>query len=46
MGHSSAQRVYSVYGKWMNDNNVDHMSILNANFGGNAPQMPQAVNQK
>ncbi|ELY4638945.1 site-specific integrase, partial [Cronobacter sakazakii] len=46
MGHNSAQMVYSVYGKWMNDNNVDQMSILNANFGGNAPQMPQAVNQK
>ncbi|NCH45435.1 tyrosine-type recombinase/integrase [Cronobacter malonaticus] len=46
MGHNSAQMVYSVYGKWMNDNNVDQMSILNANFGGNAPQMPQAVYQK
>lgn len=46
MGHNSSQMVYSVYGKWMSDNNVDQMSILNANFGGNASQMPQAVNQQ
>jgi len=43
MGHTSAQMVYSVYGKWMSDNNHDQLSILNANFGGNAPHMPQAI---
>lgn len=42
MGHSSAQMLYTVYGKWMSDNNQDQLSILNANFKSNAPQMPQA----
>lgn len=45
MGHTSAQMVYSVYGKWMADNNTNQMAILNANFGGNAPLMPHAINQ-
>lgn len=45
MGHTSAQMVYNVYGKWMTDNNGNQMDILNANFGGNAPLMPQAQNQ-
>lgn len=40
MGHTSAQMVYSVYGKWMTDNNDNQLAILNANFGGAAPQMP------
>lgn len=43
MGHTSAQMVYSVYGKWMSDNNHDQLSILNASFGENAPHMPQAI---
>lgn len=45
MGHTSAQMVYSVYGKWMTDNNDNQLAILNANFGGNAPQMPHAQNE-
>ncbi|NDJ59392.1 site-specific integrase [Enterobacteriaceae bacterium 4M9] len=45
MGHTSAQMVYSVYGKWMTDNNANQIDILNANFGGNAPLMPHAQNQ-
>ncbi|WPS00480.1 site-specific integrase [Klebsiella aerogenes] len=45
MGHTSAQMVYNVYGKWMTDNNSNQMAILNANFGGFAPSMPQALNQ-
>lgn len=45
MGHTSAQMVYSVYGKWMTDNNTNQMEILNANFGGNAPLMPHAINK-
>ncbi|MEL0569355.1 MULTISPECIES: tyrosine-type recombinase/integrase [Citrobacter freundii complex] len=45
MGHTSAQMVYSVYGKWMADNNDNQLAILNANFGGNAPQMPHAQNE-
>jgi integrase len=45
MGHTSAQMVYSVYGKWMSDNNSNQLDILNANFGGDAPLMPHAQNQ-
>ena len=45
MGHTSAQMVYQVYGKWMSDNNANQLAILNANFGGNAPSMPHAQNQ-
>lgn len=45
MGHTSAQMVYSVYGKWMADNNANQMAIMNANFGGDAPLMPHASNQ-
>ncbi|KHM35831.1 hypothetical protein KV34_06620 [Klebsiella aerogenes] len=37
--------VYSIYGKWMADNNANQMAIMNANFGGDAPLMPQASNQ-
>ena len=36
---------YSVYGKWMTDNNDNQLAILNANFGGNAPRMPHAQNE-
>ncbi len=42
MGHTSAQMIYSVYGKWMTENNGDQMSIMNAGFTQNAPYMPQA----
>ena len=38
----AAQMVYNVYGKWMNDNNGDQMSILNENFSDYAPYMPPA----
>ncbi|MCC3746768.1 site-specific integrase [Rouxiella badensis] len=42
MGHNSAQMVYNVYGKWMTENNSDQMSIMNAGFNQNAPNMPQS----
>ncbi|MDX6914726.1 site-specific integrase [Pectobacterium carotovorum] len=42
MGHASAQMVYNVYGKWMNDNNHNQLNILNANFTDDATLMPQA----
>ncbi len=45
MGHVSAQMIYNVYGKWMTGNNDNQMTILNANFGCDAPIMPQAKNQ-
>lgn len=45
MGHTSSQMVYSVYGKWMSENNNNQMEILNAGFTGDAPYMPRAVSQ-
>ncbi|EPN8541458.1 defective integrase, partial [Yersinia enterocolitica] len=34
---------YNVYGKWMSENNLDQMAILNAGFNDNAPLMPQTI---
>ncbi|EIR65005.1 putative lambdoid prophage Rac integrase, partial [Yersinia pestis PY-64] len=45
MGHTSSQMVYSVYGKWMSENNSNQMDILNARFTGDAPYMPRAISQ-
>ncbi|MDC9595293.1 site-specific integrase [Xenorhabdus anantnagensis] len=42
MGHTSAQMVYHVYGKWISDNNQNQLNILNADFSSNVPSMPQA----
>lgn len=46
MGHASAQMIYSVYGKWMSDNDADQLSIMNRNFTEIAPHMPQVINQQ
>ena len=43
MGHTSAQMVFNVYGKWMKDNNDTQMSILNRDFSNNVPYMPQEI---
>ena len=40
MGHSSAQMLYTVYGKWMTENNMDQVGILNAEFSRNVPHVP------
>ncbi|KDV94041.1 hypothetical protein AB28_2373 [Raoultella ornithinolytica 2-156-04_S1_C2] len=32
--------VFSVYGKWMSDQNGYQIALLNQNFDFNAPQMP------
>lgn len=40
MGHVSAQMIYTVYGKWMKENNLDQMTIMNAGFGRDTPYMP------
>lgn len=40
LGHSSAQMLYTVYGRWMTENNLDQIGILNAEFSQNAPLMP------
>lgn len=42
MGHVSAQMVYSVYGKWMTDNNSEQLAILNQKLSAFAPSMPHA----
>ncbi|MFW5410734.1 Arm DNA-binding domain-containing protein [Pectobacterium brasiliense] len=44
MGHTSAQMVFNVYGKWMKDNDGNQLAILNENFNRNAPMMPHASN--
>lgn len=40
MGHTNAQMVFNVYGKWMSEQNGDQVALLNTNFDFNAPQMP------
>ncbi|KTH62576.1 integrase [Enterobacter hormaechei subsp. steigerwaltii] len=40
MGHTNAQMVFNVYGKWMTEQNGDQVALLNTNFDFNAPQMP------
>jgi len=41
MGHTNAQMVFNVYGKWMSEKNGDQIALLNDNFDFNAPQVPQ-----
>lgn len=43
MGHSNAEMVYRVYGKWMSDNNQEQIAILNQKLSEFAPPMPQAI---
>lgn len=40
MGHTNAQMVFNVYGKWMSEQNDDQVALLNINFDFNAPLMP------
>ncbi|HBL5329212.1 TPA: DUF3596 domain-containing protein [Enterobacter hormaechei] len=40
MGHTNAQMVFNVYGKWMAEQNGDQVALLNSDFDFNAPQMP------
>lgn len=40
MGHTNAQMVFNVYGKWMSEQNSDQVAILNSNFDFNVPSMP------
>jgi integrase len=42
MGHASSQMIYNVYGKWMSENSVDQIGLLNAQFTSYAPPMPQS----
>lgn len=40
MGHTNAQMVFNVYGKWMAEQNGDQVALLNTNFDFDAPQVP------
>ncbi|TDX14588.1 integrase [Buttiauxella sp. BIGb0552] len=42
MGHSNAQMVYQVYGKWMADSDSDQIAILNQKLSSFVPSMPHA----
>lgn len=42
LGHTDAQMVYKVYGKWMSDKNHDQLAILNQSLTADAPPMPHA----
>lgn len=40
MGYTNAQMVFTVYGKWMSEHDVDQIALLNTNFDFNTPSMP------
>lgn len=42
MGHSNAQMVYQVYGKWMAESDRDQLAILNQKLSSFVPSMPHA----
>ena len=41
MGHADAQMVFQVYGKWMEENNLDQIAMLSSKLSDFAPTMPQ-----
>lgn len=41
MGHTDAQMVYKVYGKWMSEKSADQVSLLNQTLSRFAPSLPQ-----
>lgn len=40
MGHRNAQMLYTVYGKWMSDNNTEQVSLLNSKLNAFVPSVP------
>lgn len=40
MGHADAQMVFQVYGKWMEENNVEQIAMLSSKLSEFAPSMP------
>ena len=42
MGHADAQMVFQVYGKWMEENNMDQIAMLSSKLSDFAPTMPQS----
>lgn len=43
MGHTDAQMVYKVYGKWMSEKSADQVSLLNQTLSRFAPSLPQSM---
>lgn len=43
MGHSDAQMVYKVYGKWMSEKSADQVSLLNQALSDFAPSVPHSI---
>ncbi|KAA5929165.1 site-specific integrase [Pantoea sp. Bo_2] len=43
MGHSSAQMVFSVYGKWMPENSGEQVALLNQKLTDYAPYVPHRL---
>lgn len=42
MGHADAQMVFQVYGKWMEENNLDQIAMLSLKLSDFAPTMPHS----
>jgi len=42
MGHADAQMVFQVYGKWMEENNLDQIAMLSSKLSDFAPTMPHS----
>jgi integrase len=43
MGHTDAQMVYKVYGKWMSEKSGEQVSLLNQALSRFAPSLPQSM---
>lgn len=43
MGHTDAQMVYKVYGKWMSEKSAEQVSLLNQALSNFAPSLPQSM---
>ncbi len=43
MGHTDAQMVYKVYGKWMSEKSAEQVSLLNQALSRYAPSLPQSM---
>lgn len=43
MGHTDAQMVYKVYGKWMSEKSAEQVSLLNQALFRYAPSLPQSM---
>lgn len=46
MGHANAQMVYTVYGKWMNENNGAQIGLLNSKLNDFAPSVSRKSKER